>query len=358
MNRQYLEFQDFIRTQNTNVKKYNILDVVGQLLRVLYETLARGIDQWDPVTLDLCDRVMGFICVATEGAPCKGNQQFLSASIVSTLQLLLLHCQQLGESLVIPDSYTDAIIQVKLSVYCVLDALLDSTDDLGTINNVLNNLQPNVLKADIVSEWHSSAAAVALIRHKLRARLSAMIPGTLMGAFLTLVHNWRRSWTQARRNTHEAEFMALVHKRVDCTLVAVRSVRLHAYCLLCYLAEQDLGSAFQHELTMLQVEHESAYQYCSEGVKCLEVMRDGVVHRIFFAIPRVCIDVKDVAFFQKHAISEFSNVVLDNPDLKVEELSSKWVALRNELLYYKLLMENPKLKIVVQRIDDINMLQV
>ena len=95
------------------------------------------------------------------------------------------------------------------------------------------------------------------------------------------------------------------------------------------------------KLHTLIMHHPEEYAYCTERVRRIEVrrisangaslcsgnfnlimdvprkvIRDGVVHRIYFPIPAVCTMTQAISHFTEHAEAAMLDIPRENPDIK------------------------------------------
>ena len=88
VNEYHLEFQEFLRTQCTNVVKHDIIGAVIELLVAVQETMSVTLREWNEATTNLADRILGFVVATAEG-PCPGTQLVYSQSLVAILHKML-----------------------------------------------------------------------------------------------------------------------------------------------------------------------------------------------------------------------------------------------------------------------------
>ena len=120
---QNISFSDYIREQDGNAEKHNILEAVEGLFDAIKETLSVSFYEWTSGMLSLAQKTMAFICAATEG-PCTGNQEFFlrpPQAFLRSVNGLFIGCNELEacRMTVTLDNLREVSV-IKTSAYCTL----------------------------------------------------------------------------------------------------------------------------------------------------------------------------------------------------------------------------------------------
>jgi len=347
MNRN-LDTKNFIREQTGNAQKYDLLSEVGNLLEVLHDAMSLSLFEWTPTLTSLLDRALGFVAAATEG-PCSGNQLALSRNVSRTLNRMLSSFSNLlKEELTVTVFHHKRVLQAKVGIYVAIKGLLDSNVDSASVMNIGQNLSAETLLDDIVypTRFDDDIWATESVRNNLSLGVQAFMGATVRGVFFRIRKNWFDSLGMRQQGHVSTRAYKNLKKDGQVLREVGQEVSLEAYCILKYLGETlQSHRSKQQDIKNLPIKVKSAgiylHQYLEDHTAWVEVLRDDAVHRIYFAVPAYMLELQKITHFEKHASDEMVAIDREDPDLKAIQLSRKWLQLRDEAAYYKILIDNP-----------------
>jgi hypothetical protein len=265
-----------------------------------------------------------FLCAATEG-PCQGNQAFFLRApqdLTRTLYLLLQQCGRIFHKDGLDGSCLHTKAQcasIKIAVYNVFKALMDSSLETATITSIANTMSPKQLSADIAAMAYPVSFDDERRRHIIHNVTQAFMTGTVRSAFHKMRKHYEESWSeerqQAEQQAKQDQYRIDAHK----ITVEVETIGLEAFCLLQQFSFTQPG--YRHALEKLY-EKRDLYAGCMARTTCVEVLRFDRVHRFFFIVPDACLELLRIPRFSKHVDNALGAVTRETVQKKALSLGS------------------------------------
>ena len=160
--------------------------------------------------------------------------------------------------------------------------------------------------------------------------------GTMRGAFFGIKRNWMDDWTPARQAKAEKKIEAWSSHTADIVRAMKEDVGLEAFCLMSLLAR--FVPSYAKAMKRFKNNQPQAFEICSDRCKYVEIFRGELCHRVYFPVPRKCIEIYPIKLFFAHVDQAFHAVNRDTVEQKAFEFSTACKNLCEELTFIRLLL--------------------
>jgi len=180
------------------------------------------------------------------------------------------------------------------------------------------------------------------------------LPATTKYCFLKMRKQWEATLPAERRTILAAQqilYKKVVDVKFQENCVVEGEIRFSAYCLLQRLAGETSGKQFLAALKRFKDEFPDQYDFMEARTCSVEIFRDGEVHRVFFEVPQICIQLQSCKSLFNAADDVIQDIDRDNPAQKANQLKDRLCGLIKTLDHYKWLFRSPMRSSMVQRLD-------
>jgi len=253
-------------------------------------------------------------------------------------------------------------LAIKVACYCVLEAILDSTSDIATLENAAGNLTPESMVIEIRMHLIPRETYDFCIRYARVCRHLGVLDSskTTRGAFFKWHVNYSHSLSEEKRAAYERANEERYAKHCENYNFSQQRIADAAYRLILRLSDlpthdhkgptdseqqlthrERLRVAYTHALMKAESDlPKGKFAAFKKQTERVEIIKDEQVYRVYFPVPDICESLLDLPYFQEHADELMQDIPRDNPTRKAVDLASRFQQLSDEMLHYKGLLES------------------